>query len=123
MEIVDKWKQHFDKAIKSKQPQKIYDPIEGLDVVIHNNGTVVYYIKNTYIYHRLNNPAVFFKDENTYYYQYFNYGKLHRLDGYAKEYFSFNIKEYWIEGIKYGEDQYWKHPLVYMKKHNLDILI
>jgi len=44
-------------------------------------------------------------------------GQLHRLDGHAIEYFhggwpSDQWNEYWIQGIEYLAEDYWKHHLV-----------
>lgn len=63
-------------------------------------------------YHRKDGPALIFDDGIKIWYE---NDKRHRLDGPA--YIdSKNKNEYWIDDIKYDEEDYWQHPLVVKNK-------
>ena len=68
--------------------------MEEVELKIDENGTKIYYIKSTKIYHRDDGPAVENTNGNKYWLQ---YGKYHRLDGPAVECTNGYI-QYWIYG-------------------------
>jgi hypothetical protein len=56
-------------------------------------------------YHREDGPACIWKSSNNYlYYEYFQHGKRHRLDGPAIDFK--HLKEWYINGIQYSEEEF-----------------
>ena len=69
-------------------------------------GTIVYYKKDTHIYHNPYGPAIIYKDG---YKAYWIEGKVHKLDGPAVI-FSDGEGQYWISDKYLTKEQFEVHP-------------
>jgi len=96
---------------------KLQSEYDDLDNYKYDNGDIVYYRKNTNIYHNPYGPAVICK--NTYKEYYIN-GKCHRLDGPARIWAT-GTEEYWINHKYLTKEEFEKHPerLKYLGKEHL----
>lgn len=83
----------------------------------HKYKAYYWYIKGTSILHNEGEPAVGRINGTKWWYQ---YNKYHRSDGPAIEYAN-GSKSYYINGISYEEEDYWKLPdvkeFLYLKEH------
>ena len=76
-----------------------------LQIEINGRGTIRYY-NNKDELHRVNGPAVIYPGGSKVWYQ---NNKLHRLDGPA-ETWADESKSWYINGVKYSEKDFNKHP-------------
>lgn len=76
-----------------------------------------WYIKDTFTLHNEEEPTIIFNNEDKYWIQ---HHKFHRLDGPAIE-FKDGRKKYYIDNSSYDEEVYWNHSDVkkymYLKEH------
>ena len=90
---------------------------EDLDKYQYNDGDIVYYKKNTKIWHNPYGPAFISHDVSK---SYWIENKLHRLDGPAIIYSDGNI-EYYINCKELSKEKFEVHPkrLKYLGKEHL----
>ena len=100
---------------------KIKSEYDDLDKYQYDNGNIIYYKKNTGLYHNPYGPAHMNKNG---YRSYYIEGKCHRLDGPATIY-SDGKEEYWINDEYLTKEEFQKHleRLKYLNKEYLICLI
>jgi len=100
---------------------KLQSEYDDLDNYKYDNGDIVYYRKNTNIYHNPYGPAVI---NTNGYKEYWIEGKLHRLDGPARIWNNFK-QEYWINGKYLTKEEFEYHPerLKFLHKEHLVCLV
>ena len=77
-----------------------------LDKYKYSNGNIIYYKKNTGLYHNPYGPAFISSDGNE---EYYIENKLHRLDGPARMWVN-NYEEYWINHEPLSKEEFESHP-------------
>ena len=94
---------------------------DDLDKYKNDFGEIMYYKKDTNIWHNPYGPAIICKDGRKYYYI---DNKLHRLDGPAIIWQN-NFENYYINDICLNKEEFETHPerLKYLGKEHLTCLI
>ena len=85
---------------------KLQSEYKDLDKYKYDNGDIVYYKKDTKIFHNPYGPA--YTDKNGYK-GYWIEGKVHRLDGPARIWPDDNVS-YFINGRQLSEEEFESHP-------------
>ena len=100
---------------------KIQSEYSDLDKYEFDDGDIIYYKKDAFMYH---NPygAAYIGING--YKEYWLEGKLNRLDGPAIIWCN-DIQEYWIDSVKLTKEEFEKHPerLKFLGKEYLTCLI